>query len=45
MKLETLTSFELLNESEMIVIAGGLLEADSKSKDVSSTSNDSLKHD
>jgi hypothetical protein len=44
-KLESLHNFQVLNERAMNIITGGLAEAESKKKDVSSDSNDSFKND
>jgi hypothetical protein len=44
-KLESLHNFQVLNEKAMTIITGGLAEAESKKKDVSSKTDDSWKGD
>ncbi len=44
MKLKSLTSFEVLNQESIHVIAGGA-SAESRKKDVSSTTMDSASND
>ena len=45
MKLQSLNSFELLNKETILVVTGGTSAAESKKKDVTSTSQDSASGD